>query len=151
MPTASTLIYSPKVLLVSHSTTPSVNGSTENVNKMSGRLEGRIAIVTGCNSGIGRAIAVAYGREGAKVICANRNAQSQDPKEQKITTHDLINKEGGEAIFTKVEIVDLQSVKTLFKEVTRRFARVDILVNAVGQFGMGDICETSDQEYRAMM
>lgn len=54
---------------------------------MSGRLENRIAVVTGSNSGIERAIAPAYGRECATVICANRQAWSKNDAEKDITTN----------------------------------------------------------------
>lgn len=99
---------------------------------MPGRLQGRVAIVTGSNSGIGRGIALAFGEEGAKVICANRQAESKDEKEKDITTNDLINKNGGEAVFMKLEFTDAKSVDSFMQEVVEKYGRIDVLVNNAG-------------------
>lgn len=96
---------------------------------MAERLQNRIAIVTGSNSGIGRAIVVAYAREGAIVICASRREESGFPAEQDISTHDLIAKNGGTAEFMQTFIGDWKSTDALFEKVKEEYGRIDILVN----------------------
>jgi NAD(P)-dependent dehydrogenase (short-subunit alcohol dehydrogenase family) len=98
-----------------------------------GRLQDRIAIVTGSNSGIGRAVAFAYGREGAVVICANRSAESKDEDEaMEGATHDLIVQNGGRAEFIQTTITDEASVQALVKAIVDKHGRIDILVNNAG-------------------
>src|ERR687892_1390326 len=63
-----------------------------------GRLKGKVAIITGANSGIGRATARLFGREGAKVVCCD----IQETIAPRID--DLIKKEGGEAIFANIDV-----------------------------------------------
>lgn len=98
------------------------------------RLQGKVAIITGSNSGIGRAIALAYAREGAKVICANRTEMSKNPDEadKDLSTSEVIKRRGGESEFAKMEVIDSQSVNTVVQDVARRYGRIDVLVNNAG-------------------
>lgn len=103
---------------------------------MVGRLQDRIAIVTASNSGIGRAIALAFAKEGATIVCANRQKESKNPAEQDITTQGLIVRNGGKAEFVQTFISDWKSTDVLFQKVKEKYGRVDILVNcaASGEF-----------------
>ncbi|OAL43679.1 short-chain dehydrogenase/reductase-like protein [Pyrenochaeta sp. DS3sAY3a] len=95
----------------------------------SGRLHGRIAIVTGASSGIGQAIAIAYAQEGAKVVCASRTELSPD---QEISTCDIIRRSGGSAFFHSTDICSVTSVDTLVQKCVTEHGRLDILVNCAG-------------------
>ncbi|OQN98100.1 hypothetical protein B0A48_15932 [Cryoendolithus antarcticus] len=80
---------------------------------MPGRLQGKIAIVTGASSGIGRAIALAYSAEGAKVVCADLRPESRNdasPSELLATTHDTITSSGGSAIFVQADLGEAEDV-----------------------------------------
>ena len=113
-----------------------------------GRLQDRITIITGSNSGIGRAVAFAYAREGAIVICANRQAESKNPEEAKEgTTHELIIKSGGRAEFISTAVTDEDSVQALVKAVVAKHVRIDVLINNAGSgHEMKSFWELTDQD-----
>ncbi|KAF5642991.1 hypothetical protein F25303_6363 [Fusarium sp. NRRL 25303] len=98
------------------------------------RLDGKIAIVTGSSSGIGRAISLEFARNGAKVICADLTeiARADVASELAITTHDLVTKEGGVAEFFKVDVTKSEEQETLVKYAVEKFGRLDIMVNNAG-------------------
>ncbi|KAH7000651.1 putative short chain type dehydrogenase [Ilyonectria destructans] len=98
------------------------------------RLQSKVAIVTGSSSGIGRAIALQFHREGAVVICADLRERSVDEVsgEAEVTTVDLITKEGGTAEFVKVDVTKAADVENLVARATERFGRLDIMVNNAG-------------------
>lgn len=105
------------------------------VKKMSGRLQDKIAIVTGASSGIGRAIAFAYHSEGAHVVCADICETSRlqnDGGEAAGTTHDLINEQGGKAIFVKVDVTSDEQVRGLVKAAVDWGGRLDVICNNAG-------------------
>ena len=98
-----------------------------------GRLANKVAIVTGAASGIGRAIALAYHKEGARVVCADIREQTRyaGSAEEEHTTHSSINGLGGKAIFVQVDVGKPESVEALVRKAVDEFGRVDIMVNNV--------------------
>lgn len=86
-------------------------------------LNDRVALVTGASQGIGRATALALAGAGAKVVCAARNAEKLATVVAEITAA------GGEALAVQMDVADANQIKPGFKQVTERFARLDILVN----------------------
>lgn len=90
-------------------------------------LKGKTAIVTGSSSGIGKAIALLFAREGAKVDCYLSFGRGQ----AKAVTDD-IGQEGGIAKAYRVDVADENEVKGLFATVDRDFGDVNILVNNAG-------------------
>ncbi|KQS20600.1 NAD(P)-dependent oxidoreductase [Exiguobacterium sp. Leaf187] len=92
--------------------------------KAAGKLEGKVAIVTGGNSGIGRAISIAYVREGAKVVIAFYGDQ-EGAEETKARLEEL----GGEVLLSKGDIGDADYCETLVQKTIDRFGRLDIIVN----------------------
>lgn len=100
--------------------------------KPEGRLSGKVAIVTGGASSIGRAISLAYAREGAKVIIGDRRADSRDENEAAITTHDLITKAGGTASFSELDVANSDGFEKVVQDTVSQHGRLDILVNNAG-------------------
>ncbi|EEA24145.1 glucose 1-dehydrogenase, putative [Talaromyces marneffei ATCC 18224] len=100
---------------------------------MPGRLENKIAIVTGASAGIGRAICLAFHREGATVVCSSisENTRNEAFREE-FTTHDLIVKEGGKAIFVKADVGKSEDMQALVKKTVETYGRLDIMVNNAG-------------------
>lgn len=94
----------------------------------SGRLKGKVAIVTGGDSGIGRATAVLFAREGAKVAIAYLE-EDDDAR----ATADAIEQEGGEALLHPGDLGDQEVCKALVKKVVEEWGRLDVLVNNAGE------------------
>jgi 3-oxoacyl-[acyl-carrier protein] reductase len=92
------------------------------------RLEGKIALITGAASGIGRAQALLFAREGAAVVAADLNG---DGAEQVVSE---IQAEGGSGLAVRVEVSDQQSVQAAVDTAVARFGRIDILSNTAGAF-----------------
>src|SRR5579863_3380437 len=89
-------------------------------------LTGRVAIITGGNSGIGKAIAKAYAAEGAKVVLAARRA------EQLKEVADAIAAAGGAALAIPTDITKEAAVLALFEQTMAAHGRIDILINNAG-------------------
>lgn len=94
----------------------------------SGRLEGKIAIVTGGDSGIGRATAILFAREGAKVAISH--LEEDDDAE---FTAARIRDEGGEALIHRGDLGDPETGKALVDAVIGKWGRLDVLVNNAGE------------------
>ena len=92
-------------------------------------LQEKVAVITGGGRGIGREIALAYAREGAKLVLAARTVAELEETRQTISAM------GGEAIVIPTDIRDVQSVTALAQQTLERFSRVDILVNNSGIAG----------------
>ena len=107
-----------------------------------GRLEGKIALITGSSRGIGRTTALTFAREGAKV-CVNY-ARSRDKAEEVVRE---IKSMGGEAIAIKADVSNLEEVKKMIETVVETFGGIDILVNNAGIMYRGTVLESSDEEF----
>lgn len=89
------------------------------------RLHNLVAIVTGSSSGIGRAIALAYGKQGAKVVCADL-APSPSAATTGKATHELIEDEKGSSFFVKVDVSNSKNAKALIDAAVEKFGRLDV-------------------------
>ena len=96
---------------------------------MTGRLAGRAAIVTGAGQGIGRAVALAFAREGARLCIAELKPHRGS------RTMDEIGAVGGEAFALPTDVGRHADVEAMVAETVRRFGRVDVLVNNAHSFG----------------
>jgi len=103
------------------------------------RLKDKVAIITGSSSGIGRAIALAYVREGAKVVIS---ATHEDRCEKVV---DEIKEAGGQAISVVCDVSNLDDQKNLLKESLDAFGKVDILVNNAAYSAREDIFEVTPE------
>jgi NAD(P)-dependent dehydrogenase (short-subunit alcohol dehydrogenase family) len=92
-------------------------------------LQGRVAVVTGAASGIGKGIAIAFAREGADVVVADK---VDEPRAAAVLAG--IREHRGEALFVHTDVSDQHSVQSLAQATLARFGRVDILVNNAGIF-----------------
>jgi len=93
---------------------------------MPGQLDGKVALVTGGSSGIGRATALAFAREGAKLIIADRHADGGHQ-----TVH-MITEQGGEATFVQVDVSRAAEVAAMISTAVETYGRLDCAHNNAG-------------------
>ena len=92
-------------------------------------LKDKVAVITGGGRGIGRAIALAYAREGARLVLAARSVGGLEE------TQRMVADEGGHALVLPTDISNVESVAALAQKAREHFGRVDILVNNSGIAG----------------
>ena len=106
-----------------------------------GEFEGKVVVITGAGSGIGRGTALLFGRERAKVVVIDWNAPAGEE------TSSLIAQRGGEALFLKTDIGASQEVEQAVKAIVARYGRIDVLfANAAVQFNK-PVVETTEEEW----
>jgi 3-oxoacyl-[acyl-carrier protein] reductase len=109
------------------------------------RLKGKVAIVTGSSSGIGKAIALRFGQEGAKVVVAARRLQLCEQ------TVSQIREQSGEALAIQTDIADERQVERLMADTVERYGRIDILINNAGIGGGSRLIDTSTETFDQVM
>src|ERR1043166_4856110 len=98
---------------------------------MAGRVEGKVALVTGGASGIGRATALTFAREGAKLVIADMNAEGGQQ-----TVH-MMTENGGEATFMQVDVTSASAVEAMLSKTVETYGRLDGAHNNAGISGRG--------------
>lgn len=110
----------------------------------SGRLDRKVAIVTGGDSGIGRAVAVLFAREGANVVISHL-----EEEEDALRTAELVEDEGGRAVTIAGDIGDRDHCREIVDLAMRKFGQIDILVNNAGeQHPDKDVTEISKKQLK---
>ena len=113
----------------------------------SGKLRDKVAIITGGDSGIGRAVAIAYVKEGAKVVLPYYN-EHIDAEETKKYIESL----GGTCLLLSGDVKDPNFCDYIVEETTRNFGKIDILVNNAGvQFQTKSLLDISDEQFDVTM
>jgi len=90
------------------------------------KLKDKVAVITGAGSGIGRATALLFAKEGAKIVVVDVN------KDTARETVDLIKRNGGEAIFIKADVSKSGEVQNMIKETVKKYGKLDVLFNNAG-------------------
>ncbi|MBA7712806.1 2,5-dichloro-2,5-cyclohexadiene-1,4-diol dehydrogenase LinX [subsurface metagenome] len=108
-------------------------------------LQGKVAVVTGSTSGIGRAGAIAFAKEGASVVISGRNKQRGGE------VVELIKRQGGKAHFVAADVMELGDIERLVKAAVDSFGRLDIFWHNAGIVGPDDIETISPESYDKMM
>lgn len=112
---------------------------------MNGELEGKVAIVTGATSGIGRATARLLAASGARVAIIGRKQQ-----ELKRVAGE-IRSQGGEALAIGADVTDEKAARKIIGSTLKKFSALDVLVNAAGHLSNGTIENTRLKDWDAMM
>ncbi len=115
----------------------------------SGRLEGRKAVITGGDSGIGRAVAIAFAREGADVLISYLPAEEEDAQD----TARLVTEAGRKAVTVPGDITDQQVCRQIVERAVSELGGIDILVNnAAYQMAQpGGITDITDEQFDRVM
>jgi NAD(P)-dependent dehydrogenase (short-subunit alcohol dehydrogenase family) len=109
------------------------------------RLDGRTALVTGASSGIGNAIATAFGREGANVVVGDIRREPKLDDERSV--FDRLSEAGADSHFVEMDVREEGSVEDAIEETTDQFGGLDILVNNVGIYYQYKAHETPTDEW----
>jgi NAD(P)-dependent dehydrogenase (short-subunit alcohol dehydrogenase family) len=110
------------------------------------RLKDRVAIITGANSGIGRATARLFAREGAKVVCCDIQETISPRIDQLIK-----EKEGGQAVFATIDVTRPEDCERMVKTALDSFGDVDILYNNAGAGIRKKVHEHTDEEWNFVL
>jgi len=111
-----------------------------------GRLEGKAAVVTGGGRGIGRAICLAFGKEGADVIV---NYASKDQPAQEVV--EMINKMGRKAVAVKGNVALKADAERVIQSAIDHFGKIDILVNNAGATRPGMLYKMSEEQWNEVI
>jgi meso-butanediol dehydrogenase/(S,S)-butanediol dehydrogenase/diacetyl reductase len=106
------------------------------------RLKGKICIITGGGSGIGRAACHLFAREGATVIVADKSAPA---------AQDVATALGGSAVAVEVDVSSNAGVARMVGDTVERFGRLDVLVNNAGYGIKGTVIETEEDDWNRLM
>jgi 3-oxoacyl-[acyl-carrier protein] reductase len=110
-----------------------------------GRLKGKVAVITGANSGIGRATARLFAREGAKVVCCDIQ-ETITPR-----IDEVIRKEGGQGLFTKIDVTKQEDCDRMVRTALEAYGDLHILYNNAGGGIRKKLHEHSDEEWNFVL
>jgi citronellol/citronellal dehydrogenase len=119
---------------------------------MGGRLDGKVAIVTGASRGIGRAMALGLAREGATVVIAAKSEKERRALPGTIhSVAEEVRSLGGEALPIRVDVSRDEQVAAMASEVEARLGRADVLVNNAGALWWKDVLHTPMSRFDLVM
>jgi len=104
-------------------------------------LQGKVAIITGSTAGIGKAGAIGFAREGAKVVVSGRNRQRGE------AVVEAIKKQGGEASFIPADMLVVAEIKRLVEKAVNSYGRLDIFWHNAGIVGPDNVEDITEEVY----
>jgi NAD(P)-dependent dehydrogenase (short-subunit alcohol dehydrogenase family) len=105
------------------------------------RLSGKVAIITGAGAGIGRATALLFAKEGAKVVIADCDSESG------AETVGIIREDGGEAAFVQVDVSKADDAEKMARKTVEMYGKLDILVNNAGIYMQANAVEMMEEDW----
>jgi NAD(P)-dependent dehydrogenase (short-subunit alcohol dehydrogenase family) len=110
-----------------------------------GMLDGKVALITGGTSGIGRVSALLFAQEGAKVAITGRREEAGRDVVEEIT------RDGGEALFVKADATDFGGARAVVQQVVDYFGRLDVAFNNAGTAAVGPLTELDEKAWDHLM
>ena len=120
---------------------------------MTGTLKGKVALVTGASRGIGEAIAVRLGMEGAKIVVSARTAETGESRLPG-TLHETVErvrKTGAEVVFVKADLAQAREREMLIDKAQSTFGPVDILINNAAITYFTPVADFTEKRFKLMM
>jgi NAD(P)-dependent dehydrogenase (short-subunit alcohol dehydrogenase family) len=111
-------------------------------------LEGKVAVITGASSGLGRAMAIEFAAQGAKVSIGDLASK---PAEGGEDTVDIIARAGGSATFKRTDIAAWEDVDALISEAVTRHGRLDVMINNAATFSSTGVLDTTAEQWDHVM
>jgi NAD(P)-dependent dehydrogenase (short-subunit alcohol dehydrogenase family) len=109
------------------------------------RLNGNVAVITGAGSGIGRATAEIFAREGASIVLAELDQARGEQVAQRIVD------QGGQAVAIQTDVTDASAIKALIEQAIAHYGKVDTLVNNAGASFKQDLLNIDDADWQASL
>lgn len=109
------------------------------------KLIGKVALITGASSGIGKGIASAFAREGASVVLVARSLEKLNELAETLQPH------GGKVLTIKADVTDEQEIISTFALTKERYGRLDLLVNNAGVFDGGPLDQLTLETWEKVM
>jgi citronellol/citronellal dehydrogenase len=118
-----------------------------------GKLEGKVAIVTGASRGIGKAVALEFAREGARVAVIGRTIEplKSGLSGTILDTAEAINAAGGQALAIKTNVMEEDEVRAMVQKVLKEWGRINILVNNAAVAAPGPFAETTTRRWNLVI
>jgi meso-butanediol dehydrogenase / (S,S)-butanediol dehydrogenase / diacetyl reductase len=109
------------------------------------RLQDRVCIITGGGSGIGRATALLFAREGARLVIADKRRASAEAVTAECT------QQGGHALANETDVARTDNVRRMIEFAVDEFGRLDVLINNAGYGIAGSVLDTDEAAWDALM
>lgn len=109
------------------------------------KLKDKVALITGAGSGLGRAMALAFAREGARVVV---NDIAEERARETVSSIEAL---GGQALAMPADVSDSRQVKDMFARAVEEYGTVDVLVNNAGLLQPSGITDIEDEQWRRMI
>jgi NAD(P)-dependent dehydrogenase (short-subunit alcohol dehydrogenase family) len=109
----------------------------------------KVAVVTGGSAGLGRAIAEAFARAGARVVIAARRPEALNKAAEEIRA--AIGTSAPEILAVPTDVTQQTDVDALFRQAIERFGRIDVLVNNAGRSDRGQVLDTTPEKFEDLL